>query len=162
MYYIKGRLVHRKTDRENNIDVKVKRNEKHAFEVKLIQIEVKYNKGKREIKWQRHMLRDMQTVWPDDKMLWSIFSRLQLWTFGQWNKICAKVGSKFWKNLNKPSKVAKDLINITKVAKFWQIVSHCKIRTEMHVEEGLNNGVSVTRLGDILDFGQLFKAWGNN
>ena len=32
----------------------------------------------------------------------------------------------------------------------------------MHVEEGLNNGVSVTRLGDILDFGQLFKAWGNN
>ena len=75
MYYIKGRLVHRKTDRENNIDVKVKRNEKQAFEVKLIQIEVKYNKGKREIKWQRHMLRDMQTVWPDDKMLWSIFSR---------------------------------------------------------------------------------------
>ena len=50
MYYIKGRLVHRKTDRENNIDVKLKRKEKKSFEVKLIQIEVKYNKGKREIK----------------------------------------------------------------------------------------------------------------
>ena len=36
------------------------------------------------------------------------------------------------------------------------------VKEKQHLEAFTGQGISVTRLGNLLDFGQLFKAFGNN
>ena len=86
----------------------------------------------------------------------------------------AKVSSKFCQTKNKLSKVCTIFLKVFPSVKICQIRSHCLQLTYNHFIVTLWQKLaftipatwsalfSVTRLGNFLHFGQLFKAFGNN
>ena len=62
-------------------------------------------------------------VWPDGKIIYSIFGLLAQWKFGKNHLKFAKVGSNFWQIQTNSFKIARGSES-AKVAKFCQIWSH--------------------------------------
>ena len=65
-------------------------------------------------------------VWPDGKIILSIFSPLQQWIFAQQHKKFSKVGSQFCQILNKLSRNCQRLKLFCQRGEFNQIRSHWK------------------------------------